>query len=78
MKILITDCSTLKSNNDLTTEIFEQFGEVICFDNINHNDLLNIVESFDAILCNKTIIDKEVLNKATNLKYKKWQDFSLL
>lgn len=69
MKILITDCSTLKSNNDLTTEIFEQFGEVICFDNINHNDLLDIVESFDAILCNKTIIDKEVLNKATNLKY---------
>ena len=69
MKILITDCSTLKSNNDLTTEIFEQFGEVICFDNINHNDLLDIVSPFDAILCNKTIIDKEVLNKATNLKY---------
>lgn len=69
MKILITDSSTLKSNNDLTTDIFDKFGKVTVFDNISKNDLLHIVCDFDAILCNKTIIDKEVLSKASNLKF---------
>lgn len=69
MKILIADSSTLKSNNDLSLEIYEQFGEVICYDNISRNELLDVVGVFDAILCNKTVIDKEVLEKASNLKY---------
>lgn len=69
MKILITDSSTLKSNNDISLEIFEPFGEVTCYNNINRIDLLNIVKDFDVILCNKTLIDKEVLDTALNLKY---------
>lgn len=69
MKILITDSSTLKSNNDLSTETFEKFGDVTVYDNISKNELLDIVHKFDAILCNKTEIKKEVIAKASNLKY---------
>lgn len=69
MKILITDAATVKSNNDLSLDVFEKFGETIIFENINRTDLLKEVADADIILCNKTIIDKEVMEKAKNLKY---------
>lgn len=69
MKILITDSNTLKSNNDISLEIFDSLGEVECFGNISREDLINEIGKFDVVLCNKTVIDKTVLDKADNLKY---------
>ena len=69
MKILITDAATVKSNDDLSLDVFEMFGETIIFENINRTDLLKEVADADIILCNKTIIDKEVMENAKNLKY---------
>lgn len=69
MKLLLTDCSTLKSNNDLSLEIFNKFGEVAKYDNINRTELLEAVTDADIILCNKTVIDKEVFGNAKKLKY---------
>lgn len=69
MKILITDCATLKSNNDLNLDIFKKFGDVAEFDNIPHSELKNAVKNTDIILCNKTVIDTEIMEAAEKLKY---------
>ncbi len=69
MKILIADCATLAQNNDLPLTVFEQYGEVVYSKNISRDDLLATVHQYDMILCNKTIIDKTVIEKAKRLKY---------
>ena len=69
MKLLITDAATLKANNDLSLSILEKFGDTVIYENINRTDLLKEAVDADIILCNKTIIDSEILDAAKNLKY---------
>ena len=69
MKILIADCSTLAQNNDLPLTVFEKYGDVVYNPNISRDELLDTVCEYDMILCNKTIIDKSVIEKAKKLKY---------
>lgn len=69
MKILITETSTLISNGDLSLDVFKDFGLVKEYANITREELLNEVIDTDVILCNKAIIDREVIEAADNLKY---------
>ncbi len=69
MKILITDSKTLKSNNDLSLEIFESFGELKICENISREVLFKEICDTDVVLCNKTVIDRAVLERAEKLKY---------
>lgn len=69
MKILIADCSTLAQNNDLPLTVFQEYGDVVYNPNISRDELLSTVSDYDMILCNKTVIDKVVIEKAKKLKY---------
>ncbi|MGI6279941.1 MAG: D-2-hydroxyacid dehydrogenase [Acutalibacteraceae bacterium] len=69
MKILITDCATLLSNNDLDLTIFDKFGTTVKYSNITRAELLKEAVDTDIILANKTVIDREVFEKAEKLKY---------
>ena len=69
MKILIADCSTLAQNNDLQLTVFEKYGDVVYNPNISRDELLDTVHSYDIILCNKTLIDRTVIERAKKLKY---------
>ncbi len=69
MKILLTDCSTLQSNNDLDLSVFDRFGKTVKYENITRAELLKEAVDADIILSNKTVIDKEVFSVAKNLKY---------
>ncbi len=69
MNILIADCATLTQNNDLSLTVLEKYGDVVYNKNISRTELLDTVHNYDMILCNKTIIDKEVIEKAKRLKY---------
>ncbi len=69
MKILITDSASVKSNGDLSLEVIKQFGDVVEYGNITRTELLKEVSDTDIILCNKTLIDKEVFENAPILKY---------
>lgn len=69
MNILIADCSTLTQNNDLDITVLEKYGDVVYNPNISYDELLQTVHEYDMILCNKTIIDKTVIEKAKKLKY---------
>ena len=69
MKIVLTDCATLLSNNDLDLTIFEKYGEVKYYDALFGEELKAAVKDADIILCNKTLINKDVLDCASNLKF---------
>lgn len=69
MKILLTDAATLKNNNDISTKCFEKFGELRVYEALSYDELLDKCQDVDIILCNKTPITKEVIEKAKNLKY---------
>ena len=69
MKIVMTDSATLTQNNDLPLDCFNTLGEVFKYDNLLGDELLEAVKDADAILCNKTIIDKTLIDTAKNLKY---------
>ncbi len=69
MKILLTDSSTLICNNDLSLDVFKKYGELAVFQNINRDELLKEIVDTDIVLCNKTVIDREVFQKAKRLKY---------
>lgn len=69
MKILITDSASLKSGGDLSTEVLIKYGEISEFDNIDRGSLLKEVTDKDIIFCNKTVIDREVIDRAAKLKF---------
>lgn len=69
MKLLLTDCATLEANGDLPLHVFDGFGEVTRFDNISHSRLCEAVADTDILLCNKTVIDREVMEAASRLRY---------
>jgi len=69
MKILLTDSATVKANNDLSLDIFKNFGEVVEYENISSQQLLDVVSDVDILVCNKTVIDRKVMEKAKKLRY---------
>ena len=69
MKLLLTDCATLRSNGDLPLDSLKRFGDIYEYENITRAELLKEAADADIILCNKTVIDKEVLDAAKSLKY---------
>lgn len=69
IKILITDAATLHYKSDLPLDCFESLGTVDCREGLTREELLTAVEDVDAILCNKTVIDREVIRRAPRLKY---------
>lgn len=69
MKILISDYWTLTQSGDVSLDVFKKFGDVTFKENIGKEELLNIIGDYDAVLCNKTLMTKEVFDRAKNLKY---------
>lgn len=69
MKILLTDSETVKNNGDLSLEVFGEFGTVAEYPCIGREELLSEIPDTDMLLCNKTVIDREVFKRAKKLKY---------
>lgn len=66
MKIVITDRATVGDGVDLS--VFEKYGEVISYTSTSPSETAERVSDADILICNKTVIDKTVLNIAKNLK----------
>ncbi|MBR3145500.1 MAG: D-2-hydroxyacid dehydrogenase [Clostridia bacterium] len=69
MKILLSDCLTLTKDGDIDLNVFEKYGSVTCKDNIKEDELLSVIGEYDAVLCNKTNINKAVIDAAQKLSY---------
>ncbi len=67
MKIVITDAMTV-TQGDVDINIFGKYGELCIYDNTLPHQTAERVSDADIVLCNKTVFNKEVLEKATNLK----------
>lgn len=68
MKILLTDMDTI-TDGDLSMEPIEQFGELVCCDLSNYDEIAEKIKDADMILCNKTPLNAQTLAKAGHLKY---------
>ena len=70
MKILIPDVNTLVKDNDVSLEIFDSLADiVVLYSNITKKELLDEIVDTDIVLCNKVVIDKEVMSCSKKLKY---------
>ena len=69
MKILLSDAGTVLSNNDISLDCLKEFGETVYYDSIDRQTLIREIGKYDAVLCNKTVIDRTVLEAADKLKY---------
>ncbi len=69
MKLLLTDRATLSHDGDLPINVFERFGTVVCYDRISDDELIKEIADTDILLCNKTVIDRKLMDIAPKLKY---------
>lgn len=69
MKVLIVEIETLTFNNDVSLSVFDTLAEVKYFKTLTREKLLKEIADVDAFLCNKTVVDREVLENAPNLKF---------
>lgn len=68
MKIVITDADTV-FDRDVTAEVFEKYGELVCYPLTEEDTLLERIRDADIVLCNKTYFGKREMDAAKNLKY---------
>ncbi len=68
MKIAILDWTTVTSG-DIPADVFEQFGEVKCFELCSNELAAEQIGDADIVLCNKVLITDEVMEKCPNIKY---------
>ena len=68
MNIVITDAQTI-TNGDLDLSVFEKYGNVTIYPLTSYEETKERIADADAVLLNKTLMDKETLSLATHLKY---------
>ncbi|MBQ4561812.1 MAG: D-2-hydroxyacid dehydrogenase [Clostridia bacterium] len=67
MKIVITDAMTV-TQGDVDIDIFAKYGELIKYDNTLPDQVAERVCDADIVLCNKTLITRQVLEQTKKLK----------
>ena len=68
MKIILTDAKTV-TQGDLSLEPLKEFGEVVVYELTAYDEIAERVRDADAIICNKTPLNRETLRLASHLKY---------
>ena len=68
MKIVFTDADTVTAD-DMTFAAFEELGEVVRYGVTAPGETAGRVKDADVIMCNKTLITREVMDAAPNVKY---------
>lgn len=69
MKIVVLDKCTVVNNNDIDLSILEKNNDVAFYDILSKEEIISVSKNADAIICNKAIIDKEIMENCENLKY---------
>lgn len=67
LKIVLTDCETV-SANDLDLTVLEKFGEVTYYPETPKELIAQRIKDADIVICNKTVIGKDEIDAAKNLK----------
>lgn len=68
MKIVILDKNTV-TKGDISMKEIEALGTVTSYDYTDREDVVNQIGDGEIVLCNKSIITKEVMNQCKAIKY---------
>ena len=68
MKLVITDAKTI-TQGDLSLAPLGEFAQLTIYENLPKEEYKTALAEADLLLCNKTRIDKELLDAAPSLKY---------
>ncbi len=68
MKIVLPDAQTV-TKNDLNLDMLKEFGEVKVYNLTSYDEISQRVKDADAVICNKTPLNRDTLKYADNLKY---------
>lgn len=68
MKIVILDSFSVNPG-DLDFTVFEQFGTVVSYDRTPAELTVERISDAQIVLTNKTVIDKNIMDKCSNLRY---------
>lgn len=68
MKIVLTDCDTVVSKNDIDLSALERFGEVIYYGETAPSLTASRIADADIVIVNKTVIGKREIDAAKSLK----------
>lgn len=69
MKIVILDWSTMCAADDLSPDVFREFGDVDVYPLTSPEDVVSRIGNAEIVLCNKVLITKEVIDSCPNLRY---------
>ena len=69
MKIAVLDWYTVSVSGDITTAALEEFGEVKVISLTKPEETAANIGDADIVLCNKVLINKEVMDACPNIKY---------
>ncbi len=67
-KIVLTDCDTVVSNNDIDLTVLEKYGDVTYYGETAKELTAERIRNADIVIVNKTIIGKAEMDAAKNLK----------
>ena len=68
MKIVLTDAQTVLDNL-VNADTLKRFGEVEEYGLLRYDEVAEKIADADMVVCNKTLLDKNTLRLAKNLKY---------
>lgn len=68
LKIVLTDCATVSSQNDIDLSVFEKFGEVVYYPETSPELTAERIADADIIVLNKTVIGRAEMDAAKKLK----------
>ncbi len=68
MKIVITDADTV-TNGDISLDVFKKYGEVTVYGVTETSLVEERIKDADIVICNKTLLNRDNLKNAKNLKY---------
>lgn len=68
MKIVITDAQTI-TKGDISLDFLKKYGEVVIYPLTSKEEIAERLKNADAVICNKTPLNRETLAGAEKLKY---------
>ena len=68
MKIVVTDAKTI-TNGDISLEYLKKYGDVEIYGLTDASQTAERIADADMVIVNKTVLDRENMKNATNLKY---------
>ncbi len=69
MNIVILDWSTMCAGNDLSPDIFKEYGNVKAYSLTSPDEVISRIGDAEIVLCNKVLITKDVMDNCPNLRY---------